>query len=163
MSLALRALVLRLASEIEGRKPELLAYLVRHILEPRVVAVVEMQLLARERVNGVDDNMRVNSLCIRMRGDDALTVFKHFLGASLGVLLNHKRVSVICSVGRELEVIILSLIAIVAFPEPYRRLFELRDVVLIDKQILHIDERRLILAGYVGDCLVRRRFARSPF
>ena len=114
-------------------------------------------------MNGIHDNMRVNGLRVGVSRYDAFTAFKHFFGASLGVLLNHKGVGVIGTVGRQLEVIILSLTAFRTFTEPRRRLLELFCVVLVDKQVLHVDEPCFILAGYIGDYLVRFGFARNTF
>ena len=122
-----------------------------------------MQLLSCYRVDGVHNDMRVYGLRIGVGGDDALTAFKHFLRASLGVLLNHKRVGVVRSVWRQLEVIILSLSALRTFAEHCRRLPELLGVVLVDKQILHVYKPCLIFAGYVCDCLVRLGFTRNAF
>lgn len=139
------------------------AYLIRHIFEPRVIVVVEVQLPACYRVNGVYNDMRMNGLRVGVGGDNALTAFKHLLGASLGILLYHKGVGVICSVGRQLEVIIFSLASLRAFSEPRRRLPELPGVVLVDKQILHVNISSLIFAGYVCDCLMRFCLARNAF
>lgn len=83
MLLVRSALVLRLLSEIESRETELLAYLICHIFQPRVIVVVEVQLLSRYRVNGIHDNMRVNGLRVGVSGDDALAAFKHFSAQAL--------------------------------------------------------------------------------
>ena len=122
-----------------------------------------MQFLSRNRVNGVHDHVRMDGLCIRVRGDNALAAFKHFLGTSLCILMYHERVGMIGSVGREFEVIILPLSVVRIFPEPRRRLPELLGIVLAFKQILHIHESCLIRARYVGDRLSRRCFARGTF
>ena len=122
-----------------------------------------MQFLSRDWVNGVHDHVRMDGLCIRMRGDNALTAIEHFLCASLRVLLHHERVGMVGSVGREFEVIILSLAVVRIFSEPCRRLPELLGIVLVLKQILHIHEPRFIFARYVSDRLPRRCLARRSF
>ncbi len=122
-----------------------------------------MQFSSRDRVDGVYNDMGVNSLRIRMRGDNALAAPKHLFRARLSVLLHHERVGVVGSVGREFEMIILSLAVVRIFFEPCRRLPELLGVVLVLKQILHIHESCLICARYVGDRLPRRCLARRTF
>ncbi len=132
------------------------AYFIRHIFQPRIISVVKMQFSSRDRVDGVHDHVRMDGLRVRMRGDNALAVLEHFLGARLCILLYHERVGMVGSVGREFEVIILSLSVVRIFAEPRRRLPELLSVVLVLKQILHIHESCLIVARYVGDRLPRR-------
>ena len=53
--------------------------------------------------------------------------------------MHHAGICVIGSVGREFEMIILSLIAVRIFSEPRRRFFELRGIILINEKILHVD------------------------
>ena len=48
-----------------------------------------MELPSRERVDGVDDDMGVNRLRIRVRGYDALAIGKHFFRTSSRVLMHH--------------------------------------------------------------------------
>ena len=163
MPLVRRALVLRLLPKVQRRKSELFSDLVRHIFQPRIIRVVKMQFVTSDRVDGIDYDMTVNGLRIRVRGYDALTAFKHFLGASFCILLHHKRVGMVGSVGRELEMIILSLVVVRIFSEPRRRLSELLGIVLVFKQILHIHEPCLIRAHYVGERLPRRCLARRSF
>ena len=139
------------------------AYFIRHIFQPRIISVVKMQFSSRDRVDGVHDHVRMDGLRVRMRGDNALAVLEHFLGARLCILLYHERVGMVGSVGREFEVIILSLAVVRIFPEPRRRLSELLGIVLVFKQILHIHEPCLIRACYVGERLPRRCLARRTF
>ena len=163
MPLVLCSVVLCLLPKVQRRKAELLADLVRHIFQPRIIRVVKMQFSSRNRVDGVHDHVRVNGLRIRVRGDNALAAPKHLFRARLRVLLHHERVGMIGSIGREFEMIILSLAVVRIFPEPRRRLPELLGVVLVLKQILHIHEPCLIRACYVGERLPRRCLARRTF
>ena len=163
MPLVRRALVLRLLPKVQRRKSELFSDLVRHIFQPRIISVVKMQFSSRDRVNSVHNNMGVYGLRVGVGGDNTLTTFKHFLGARLRVLLYHERVGMIGSVGRELEMIILSLAVVRIFSEPCRRLPELLGIVLVLKQILHGYESCLIFARYVGDRFPRRCLARRTF
>ncbi len=163
MPLVLCSVVLCLLPEIQRRKSELFSDLVRHIFQPRIIGVVKMQFSSRNRVNGVHDHVRMDGLCIRVRGDNALAAPKHLFRASLRILLHHERVGMVGSVGREFEVIILSLSVVRIFPEPRRRLPELLGIVLVLKQILHIHEPCLIVARYVGERLPRRCLARRTF
>ena len=163
MPFVLCSLVFRFLSKVQRRKAELFSDLVRHIFQPRIIRVVKMQFASRNREYSIHDHMRVNGLRIRVRGNNALAAFKHFLGARFRVLLYHERVGMIGSVGRELEMIILSLSVVRIFPKPRRRLPELLSVVLVLKQILHIHESCLIRARYVGDRLPRRCLARRTF
>ena len=156
MLLVLCSLVLRFLSKIQRRKAELLADLVRHIFQPRIISVVKMQFSSRDRVNSVHNNMGVYGLRVGVGGDNTLTAFKHLFRARLRILMYHERVGVVGSVGRQLEVIVLSLSVVRIFPEPRRRLPELLSVVLVLKQILHIHESCLIVARYVGDRPPRR-------
>ena len=59
-----------------------------------------MQFLSRNRVDGIDHDMTVNGLRIRVRGDNALAAFEHLFRTSLRVLLHHERVGMVGSVGR---------------------------------------------------------------
>ena len=163
MPLVLCSVVLCLLPKVQRRKAELFSDLVRHIFQPRIISVVKMQFSSRDRVDGIDYDMAVNGLRIRMRGDNALAALEHFLGARLRVLLHHKRVGMVGTVGREFEVIILSLSVVRIFPESRRRLPELLSVVLVFKQILRIHKPCLIRARYVGDRLPRRCLARRTF
>lgn len=163
MPLVRRALVLRLLPKVQRRKSELFSDLVRHIFQPRIIRVVKMQFSSRDRVNSVDNDMGVDGLRIRMRGDNALAIRKHLFCASSCIFLYHERVGMIGSVGREFEVIILSLSVVRIFPEPRRRLPELLSIVLVFKQILHGYESCLILARYVGERFPRRCLARRTF
>ena len=122
-----------------------------------------MQFLARERVSGVHVHVRMDGLCIRVRGDNALAAPQQLFRARLRIRMYHERVGMVGSVGREFEVIILSLAVVRIFPEPRRRLPELLGVVLVLKQILHIHEPCLIRACYVGERLPRRCLARRTF
>ena len=163
MPLVLCSVVLCLLPKVQRRKSELLADLVRHIFQPRIIGVVKMQFSSRNRVNGVHDHVRMDGLCIRVRGDNALAAPKHLFRARLRVLLHHERVGMVGSVGREFEVIILSLAVVRIFSEPCRRLPELLGIVLVLKQILHGYESCLIFARYVGDRFPRRCLARRTF
>lgn len=163
MPLVLCSVVLCLLPEIQRRKAELFSDVVCHIFQPRIIRVVKMQFLSRNRVDGIHDHVRVDGLRIRVRGNNALAAFKHFLGARLGILLHHKRVGMVGSIWREFEVIILSLSVVRIFPEPCRRLPELLGIVLVLKQILHIHKPCLSFARYVGDRLPRRCLARRSF
>ena len=119
-----------------------------------------MQFLSRNRVDGIDHDMAVNGLRIRVRGYDALAIGEHFFRTSLCILLNHERVGFVLAVGREFEVVIFSLSVVRIFPEPRRRFFELLGIVLVLKQILHVDVSRLILSGYITDSHIRHGSAR---
>lgn len=163
MPLVRRALVLRLLPEIERSEAKLFSDLIRHIFQPRIIRVVKMQFLSRKRVNGIHDHVRMDGLCIRVRGDNALAAPKHLFRARLRILMYHERVGMVGSVGREFEVIILSLAVVRIFPEPRRRLPKLLGIVLILKQILHGYESCLICARYVGDRLPRRCLASRTF
>ena len=163
MPLVLCSVVLCLLPKVQRGKAELFSELIRHIFQPRIIGVVKMQFPSRDRVDGVHDHVRVNGLRIRVRGNDAFAAFEHLFRASLRILLHHERVGMVGSVGREFEVIILSLAIVRIFSEPRRRLPELLGIVLAFKQILHIHESCLIRARYVGDHLSRRCFARGTF
>ena len=163
MPFVLCSVVLCLLPEIQRRKAELFSNVVCRIFQPRIIRVVKMQFLSRDRVDSVHNHVRVDGLRIRVRGNDAFTAFKHLFRARLRVLLHHERVGMIGSIGREFEMIILSLAVVRIFPEPRRRLPELLGVVLVLKQILHIHEPCLIRACYVGERLPRRCLARRTF
>ena len=163
MPLVLRSLVLCLLPEIQRRKAELFSDVVCRIFQPRIIRVVKMQFSSRDRVDGIHDHVRVDGLRIRVGGNNALAALEHFLGTSLCILLYHERVGMIGSVGRELEMIILSLVVVRIFFEPRRRLPELLGIVLVFKQILHIHKPCLIRARYVGDRLPRRCLACRTF
>jgi hypothetical protein len=119
-----------------------------------------MQFLSRDRVDGIHDNVRMDGLRIRVRGYDTLATLKHFFRASLCILLHHERVCFVLAVGREFEVVILSLSVVLIFPEPRRRFFELRGIVLVNEKVLHVDVSRLILSGNVTDSHIRHGSAR---
>ena len=163
MLLVLCSVVLRFLPKIQRRKSELFSDLVRHIFQPRIISVVKMQFLSRDRVDGIDYDMTVNGLCIRVRGYDALATREHLFRASSCVLMYHERIGVIGSVGGEFEMIILSLVVVRIFPEPRRRFFELRGIILINEKVLHVDIFRLILSGNIADRHIRHRFARCTF
>ena len=163
MPLVLCSVVLCLLPKVQRRKAELFSDLVRHIFQPRIISVVKMQFSSRDRVNSVHNDMGMDGLRIRMRGDNALAAIEHFLCASLRVLLHHERVGMIGSIGREFEMIILSLVVVRIFPEPRRRLRELLGIILVFKQILHGYESCLIRACYVGERLPRRCLSRRTF
>ena len=80
-------------------------------------------------MDGIDHDMTVNGLCIRVRGYDALATLEHLFRTSLCILLHHERIGVVGSVGREFEMIILSFVVVRIFPEPRRRFFELHGIV----------------------------------
>ena len=107
--------------------------------------------------------MAVDGLCIRVRGYDALATLEHLFSTSLCILLYHERIGVIGSVGREFEMIILSLVVVRIFPEPRRRFFELRGIILVNEKVLHVNIFRLILTGNVANCHIRHGFARITF
>ena len=111
-------------------------------------------------MDGIDHDMAVNGLRIRVRGYDALAAFKHLFRASLCILLHHERVGFVLAVGREFEMIILSLAVVRIFPEPRRRFFELLGIVLVNEKVLHVDVSRLILSGDVADSHIRHGSAR---
>ena len=168
MPLVLRALVLCLLPEIQRRKAELFSDLVRYIFQPRIIGVVKMQFLTSDRVDGVHDHVRMDGLRIRVGCYDALAPLEHLFRARLRILMYHERVGMVGSVGREFEVIILSLAIVRIFPEPRRRLPELLGIILVLKQILHIHESCLIYARYVGErfprrCLACRTFQKRHF
>ena len=119
-----------------------------------------MQFLSRNRVDGIDHDMAVNGLRIRVRGYDALAAFKHLFRTSLCILLHHERVCFVLAVGREFEVVILSLSVVRIFPESRRRFSELLGIVLVNEKVLHIDVSRLILSGYITDSHIRHGSAR---
>ncbi len=104
--------------------------------------------------------MAVNGLRVCMRGYDALAIGEHFFRTSLCILLHHAGICVIGPVGREFEMIILSLVVVRIFPEPRRRFFELRGIILINEKVLHVDVSRLILSGDVADSHIRHGSAR---
>ena len=163
MPLVLCSVVLCLLPEIQRRKAELFSDVVCHIFQPRIIRVVKMQFLTRNRVNSVHNDMGMNGLRIRVSGDNTLAAFKHLFRASSRVLMYHAGIGSIFPVGREFEMIILSLSIVRIFPEPCRRLPELLGIVLVPKQILHVHEPRFIFARYVGDRLPRRCLARRTF
>ena len=104
-----------------------------------------MQFPSSKRVDGIDHDMTVNGLCIRVCGYDALAAFKHLFRTSLCILLHHERICFVFPIGREFEVVILSLVVVRIFPEPRRRFFELRGIILINEKILHVDIFRLVM------------------
>ena len=163
MPLVLCSIILRFLPKVQRGKAELFPDLVRHIFQTRIISVVKMQFLSRNRVDGIDHDMAVNGLRVRVRGNDAFATFKHLFRASLCIFLHHERIGVIGSVGREFEVIILSLSIVRIFPEPRRRFFELRGIVFILKQVLHVDILCLIFSGNVADSHIRHGFARRTF
>ena len=122
-----------------------------------------MQFSSRNRVDGVYNDMGVDGLRVGMCRYHALTTFKHFFHASLGVLLHHKRVGIVGSVRGELEMVILSFPEVRTFPKSFHRFFELFGIVLINEQVLHGDKFRLIFSGNVSDCLMRRSFPCHTF
>ena len=163
MPFVVRSLVLRFLPEVQRRKSELFSDLVRHIFQSRIITVVKMQFPSRKRVDGIDHDMTVNGLRIRMRSNDALATLEHLSRTSSCVLMHHTGIGVIGTVGREFEMIILSFVVVRIFPEPRRRFFELRRIVLVLKQVLHVDVSCLILSGNVADCHIRHGFARCSF
>ena len=110
-------------------------------------------------MNGIDNDMSVNGLCVRVRCDHALTIREGFFRIGFGVLLYPKRIGLVFSVGGQLKMIILSLVVVRIFPEPRRRFFELSRIVLVYEKVLHVDVFRLILSGNVTDCHIRHGFA----
>ena len=122
-----------------------------------------MQFLSRNGVDGIDHDMAVNGLRIRMRSYDALATLEHLFRTSSRIFMRHTRIGVIGTVGGEFEMIILSLIVVRIFSEPRRRFFELRGIILINEKVLHVDIFRLILSGNVADCHIRHGFARRTF
>lgn len=126
MLLVLCSVVLGFLPKIQRGKSELFSDLIRHIFQPRIITVVKMQFLSRNRVDGIDHDMTVNGLRIRMRGYDALATLEHLFRASSRILMYHARISSIFPVGRKFEMIILSLVVVCIFSEPRRRFFELR-------------------------------------
>ena len=163
MPLVLCSLVFRLLPKVQRGKAELFSDVVRHIFQPRIIRVVKMQFSSRNRVDGVYDHVRMNGLRIRVGGNNALAALEHLFCASSCILLHHKGVGVVGSVGRKFEVIILSLAVVSIFSEPRRRLPELLGIVLVLKQILYIHELCLIFTRYVGERLPRRCLARRTF
>ena len=95
MPLVLCSIILRFLPKVQRGKAELFPDLVRHIFQPRIISVVKMQFLSRNRVDGIDHDMTVNGLRIRVRGYDALAAFKHLFRTSLCILLRHERISFI--------------------------------------------------------------------
>ena len=160
MLLVLCSVVLRFLPKIQRRKSELFSDFVRHIFLPRIIPVVKMQFLSRNRVDGIDHDMAVNGLRIRVRGYDALATLEHLFRASLCIFLYHERIGVVGSVGREFEMIILSLVVVRIFPEPSRCFFELCGIILVNEKVLHVDVSRLILSGDVADSHIRHGSAR---
>lgn len=122
-----------------------------------------MQFSSRNRVDGIDHDMAVNGLRIRVRGYDAFATFKHLFRANSCIFLHHERIGVIGAVGREFEMIILSLVVVRIFPEPRRCFFELLGIVLVLKQVLHVDVFHLIFTGNIADDHIRHGFARCTF
>ena len=114
-------------------------------------------------MNGIDNDMSMNGLCIRMRCDHTLTIGEGFFRIRFGVLLYPKRIGVVCTIRGEFEMIILSLVVVRIFPEPRRRFFELSRIVLVYEKVLHVDIFRLILSGNVTDCHIRHGFACCTF
>ena len=114
-------------------------------------------------MNGIDNDMSVNGLCIRMRCNYTLTIGEGFFRIGFGIRLHHKRIGVVCLIGGEFEMIILSLVVVRIFPEPRRRFFELSRIVLVYEKVLHVDVFRLILSGNVTDCHIRHGFACRSF
>ena len=107
MLLILCSVVLCFLPKVQRGKSKLFSDLVRHIFQPRIISVVKMQFLSRNRVDGIDHDMAVDGLRIRVRGYDALAIGKHFFRTSSRVLMHHAGICVIGSVGREFEMIIL--------------------------------------------------------
>lgn len=114
-------------------------------------------------MNGIDNDMSVNGLCVRMRCNHTLTIREGFFRIGFGVLLHYKRISMVCLIGGELEMVILSLVVVRIFPEPRRRFFELSRKVLVYEKVLHVNVFRLILSGNVTDCHIRHGFACCTF
>ena len=163
MPFVLCSVVFRFLPKIQRRKAELFSELVRHIFQPRIITVIKMQFLSRNRVDGIDYDMAVNGLRIRVRGYDALATFEHLFRASSRVLMYHAGIGSIFPVGREFEMIILSLVVVRIFSEPRRRFFELRGIVLVYEKVLHVDILCLILSSNVADSHIRHGFACSTF
>lgn len=107
--------------------------------------------------------MSVNGLCVRVRCDHALAIREGFFRIGFGILLYPKRISMVCTIRGEFEMIILSLVVIRIFPKPRRRFFELSRIVLVYEKVLHVDVFRLILSGNVTDCHIRHGFACRSF
>ncbi len=122
-----------------------------------------MQFPSRKRVDGIDHDMTVNGLRIRMRSNDALATLEHLFRARSRVLMYHAGIGSVFPIGREFEMIILSLVVVRIFPEPRRRFFELFGIALVLKQVLHVDILCLILAGNITDYHIRHGFARRTF
>ena len=110
-------------------------------------------------MNGIDNDMSVNRLCVRMRCNYTLTIREGFFRIGFGVLLYHRRIGMVCTIRGEFEMIILSLVVVRIFPEPRRCFFELSRIVLVYEKVLHVDVFRLILSGNVTDCHIRHGFA----
>ncbi len=163
MPLVLCSVVFRFLPKVQRRKTKLFSDLVRHIFQPRIISVVKMQFSSRNRVDGVDYDMTVNGLRIRVRGNDALAIWEHLFDTGSRVLMYHAGIGSIFPVGGEFEVIILSLVVVRIFSEPRRRFFELRGIVLVNEKILHVDVFRLILTGNVAYSHIRHGFARRTF
>ena len=49
-------------------------------------------------MNGIDNDMSMNGLCIRMRCDHTLTIGEGFFRIRFGVLLYPKRIGVVCTI-----------------------------------------------------------------
>ena len=96
-------------------------------------------------MNGIDNDMSVNGLCVRVRCDHALAIREGFFRIGFGILLYPKRISMVCTIRGEFEMIILSLVVIRIFPKPRRRFFELSRIVLVYEKVLHVDVFRLII------------------
>ena len=110
-------------------------------------------------MNCIDNDMSVNGLCVCMRCNYALTIREGFFRIGFGILLHYKRISMVCTIRGEFEMVILSLVVIRIFPKPRRRFFELSRIVLVYEKVLHGDVFRLILSGNVTDCHIRHGFA----
>ena len=114
-------------------------------------------------MNGIDNDMSVNGLCVRMRCNYTLTIGEGFFRIGFGILLHYNRIGMVCLIRGQLKMIILSLVVVRIFPEPRRRIFELSRIVLVYEKILHGDVFRLILSGNVTDCHIRHGFACRSF
>ena len=88
-------------------------------------------------MNGIDNDMSVNGLCVRMRCNYALTIGEGFFRIRFGVHLYPKRIGVVCTIRGEFEMVILSLVVVRIFPEPRRRFFELSRIVLVYEKVMY--------------------------
>lgn len=158
-----RALVLRLFSEIQRGETELLSDTVGFVFHLGIDTLRKAQFLACKRINGTDDNMAVHRLCIRVRGNNTLTVGEQNLCHFFRIKVCGERISFVLSARRKLEMIIFSFAALFAFSESFHRILKLICKVFVLKQISDGDILCLVRIGDVIERLAGGAFTCDSF